>query len=89
MASQSVTASRIEYVADVYVEILKAESSGAIHVARYDSLTDEKKQEYVDMMTTVILKNGYLKSDTKKAQFFKANFPKSWQAAENEYKQCE
>ena len=83
-ASQSLISSKTEYVADVYVEILKAEESGAIHVVRYDSLPDEKKQEYVDMMKNVILKQGYLSSNSKKALFFKENFAEAWKIAQHE-----
>ncbi|MCL2839873.1 MAG: hypothetical protein FWE05_03785 [Defluviitaleaceae bacterium] len=83
-ASQPVTASRIEYVADVLVEILEAEKSGAVQIVRYDTLLDEKKQEFVDMMKLVILNQGYLTSNSKKSLFFKHNFPESWKAAEKE-----
>jgi len=83
-ASQSLIPSKTEYVADVYAEILKAEESGAIHVVRYDSLPDEKKQEYVDMMKNVILKQGYLSSNSKKALFFKENFAEAWKIAQHE-----
>jgi len=84
VARQSLVALRTEYVADVYAEILKDEESGATHVVRYDSLSDENKQEYVKMMKTVILKQGYLTNDSKKALFFKENFSEAWNIAENE-----
>jgi len=82
-AMQPVVVSKAEFISDVYTEILKAEKSGEIQVIRYNSLSDEKKQSFVEMMKTVILEHGYLASTSKKALFFKANFPESWKAAES------
>jgi len=82
MASQPIFASRVDFVADVYADILKAEQSGEIQIVRYKSLSNEKKQGYIDMMKSEIVNKGYLMSNSKKAMFFKDNFPKSWKAAE-------
>jgi len=74
--------SRVDFIVDVYAEILKAEQSGEVQIIRYGSLSSEKKNDYVNMMKEEILKNGYLASNLPKALFFKDNFPESWKAAE-------
>lgn len=82
-ANKPVTISEMEYVEDAYAEILKAEKSGDVQVIRYESLSDEKKQEIIEMMKNYILKNKFLSSDSKKARFFIKNFPEASAKAKN------
>ena len=67
-----------EYIADVYAEILNAEARGEVQIIRYESLSDEKKQEIIVMMENYIIKHGFLNSSSPKAEFMKMNFPQSW-----------
>ena len=83
-ARQPIKVANTEFITDVYAEILKAERSGEIQVIRYESLSDEKKQEITLMMRDNIIKNDWLQSDSLKARFFKDNFPQSWELAEKE-----
>ena len=76
-ARQPIKVVNAEFIADVYAEILKAERSGEVSVVRYESLSDEKKREIIEMMKNYIVKNNLLKNDSRKARFFKDNFPKS------------
>ena len=80
-ATQPMIAEFVEYIDDVYIEILKAEESGYVQVIRYESLCEEKKLEINDMMKNYIIKNGLLTADTPKARFFAENFSQSWQEA--------
>ena len=81
-ANKPVTVKTSEFVEDVYAEILKAEQSGEVQVIRYDSLSEEKKREIVDIMKNSIIRNNYLAVDTPKARFYAENFPQSWKDAE-------
>ncbi|MCL2363403.1 MAG: hypothetical protein FWC71_01930 [Defluviitaleaceae bacterium] len=83
VAYQPVIISRVDFVEDVYADILKAEQAGEVQIIRYNSLSDEKKQSYIDMMESEIANNGYIMSNSKKASFFKDNFPESWRAVKN------
>ena len=80
-ANKPVTIAAIEYIDDVYAEILKAENSGEVQIIHYESLSDEKKQEIVDMMRNSIIKNNFLTSSTPKARFYAQNFLQSWKEA--------
>jgi len=70
---------RVEYIADVYDEILKYENVGSVKVVRYETLTDERKQEIYEMMVYSIYKNNRTLKDTKKSAFYSDNFPEAWQ----------
>ncbi len=43
-SKKSVEVYDVEYVADAYEEILKAEKNGLIKIIRYDDMTDKKKE---------------------------------------------
>lgn len=82
VATEPIKVLQIEFIDNVYDEIIKAEQSGAVKVNHYEDLSDEKKAEIVEMMKQSILKNGLLFKDTEKSRFFKQYFPSSWKVAE-------
>ncbi len=84
VATTPVRVDKVEYIADVYTEILKAEKKGAVRIIRYEGLSEEKKSEINEMMKTSILKNNRLHESTSKSLFYKENFPAAWQAAKDE-----
>ena len=81
-SKRSIKAANVEFIEDVYSEILEEENSGAIKVVYYESLSDEKQMEIILMMRDYIIKNGWLKSDSLKARFFKEKFPQSLELAQ-------
>ncbi|MDR0905708.1 MAG: hypothetical protein LBN00_06000 [Oscillospiraceae bacterium] len=72
-----------EFVADVYSEILKAEQSGTARIIRYETLSNEKKAEIIEMMRDYITENQLLGSQSPKARFMRTYFPASWESATN------
>lgn len=74
-----VAVERVEYLADVYNEILTCEKEGVVKVIRYETLTDENKQDIYEMMVHSIYKNNRTFKDTKKSAFYRDNFPEAWQ----------
>ena len=82
MAKQAIAPSGEEYIEDVYTEIMKAAEDSTVQIIRFESLSDEKKQEITAMMKGYILKSNLLTADTPKSRFFKINFPTAWENAE-------
>lgn len=70
-----------EEVRDTYAEILKCEADGLVKVVRYETLSDERKFEIYEMILHSIYKNNYTASTSKKAMFYKDNFPQEWNYA--------
>ena len=83
-AEQSVSVVDVQFVEDVYAEILEAEALGEVRIIRYETLSDDRKQEITEMMKKYIVKNNFLSSDSLKARFFKDNFQQAREAAEFE-----
>ncbi|HBL84510.1 MAG: hypothetical protein A2Y17_06410 [Clostridiales bacterium GWF2_38_85] len=48
----------VEFIPDVYKEILKYEETGDIKVIRYEILTDEEKQDVYEMIVCSLYKSG-------------------------------
>ncbi len=80
ISTEPVKVTGVEYIDDVYAEILKAENRGVVRIIRYEDLTEKKKNEINEMMKNSILKNNRLHSTTAKSLFYKENFPAAWQA---------
>ena len=73
-----------ETVHDVYEEITQCEKAGAVNIVRYETLAEEKKQEYRDMMVYNIFKNDWLQvaHQARKAAFVREYFPDAWALAQ-------
>jgi len=81
VARQPATIARVEYVEDVYAEIIQAERDGKIEVRRYESHTPERRAEIDEMIRSTIITNNYLTCDSAKARFFADNFRQAWKRA--------
>ncbi|HBL84396.1 MAG: hypothetical protein A2Y17_04790 [Clostridiales bacterium GWF2_38_85] len=68
----------VEYIPDVYEEILKYEATGEVRVIRFETLTDGQKQDIFDMLVNYIYKNDMINQFTRKAEFYRNNFPDAW-----------
>jgi len=73
--------SKVEYVKDVYNEILNAEKHGRIEVNWYEFHSDERKAEITEMIKDYIITSNFLLSDSPKSRFFVENFPQAWELA--------
>lgn len=74
-----VTIKSVEYIPDVYDELLRYEANGDINVIRYNELTDERKQFYYDMALQYIYKMDFVNCTSKKAMFWRDSFPQAWE----------
>ena len=81
-ATHSVEIATTEVVPDVYAEILEACQRGEIRVIRYESLSEEKREEITEMMKTYIIRSGFFAENDAKAQFFCENFSRAWELAQ-------
>lgn len=69
----------VEFIPDVYKEILKYEATGDIKVIRYETLTDEEKHDIYRMIVCSLYKSGLTDKNTTKANFYRDNFSKAWE----------
>ena len=69
----------VEYISDVYEEILKFEAIGQVKVNRYENLTYKDKQDVYDMIVNSLYKSGMTDKNTPKAYFYRDNFPEAWE----------
>jgi len=77
--NQPVSINSKVFVPDVYEELLKYVQRGSIDVTRYESLSEDEKQDVFDMMVHLIFKNDWVNSTSKKADFFREHFPEAWE----------
>jgi len=68
----------VEFIPDVYKEIIKYEASGNIKVIRYETLTDQEKHNIYEMTVYSLYKSGLTDKNTVKANFYRDNFPEAW-----------
>lgn len=81
VSEKPVVIESVEYILDVYAELLEYEGKGDIYVIRYNELTDERKQFYHDMALQYIYKRNFTGCSSKKAMFWRDNFPQAWEYA--------
>ena len=77
--NQPVSINSKVFVPDVYEELLKYVQRGSIDVTRYESLSEDEKQDVFDMMVHSIFKNDLFNSSGKKAAFFREHFTEAWE----------
>lgn len=83
VSQNPVPVEEVEFIPDVYKEILKCEAAGTVKVIRYETLSSEQKQQMVDMAVHYIYKHDLIESDSKKAAFFQRNFSEAWNYVAN------
>ena len=83
-AKEPVVVTRAEYIDDVYDHIMKEESDGNVQIIRYESLSNEKKQEYIEGMKNFILEKNFLNVDSAQSRFWAKHYSQAWKLAEAE-----
>jgi len=73
----------VDFVEDVYAEILQAEREGRVVVSRYDALSDEKKAQITKNAAEYILRSNFLTAESPKARFYAEHFPLAWELAKS------
>jgi hypothetical protein len=72
---------RVDYILDVYKELLKYETSAKFKVLRYNEQSEKRQEELIDLIATAIVKSDFFKDNEAKAQFMKKHFVKAWEKA--------
>jgi hypothetical protein len=72
---------KVEYILDVYEELLKYEASGKFKVLRYNEQSEKRQDELINFIATAIVKSDFFKDNKAKAQFMKKHFVKAWEKA--------
>ncbi|WP_291573085.1 hypothetical protein [Clostridium sp. UBA4548] len=72
---------KVDYISDVYEELLKYEASGKFKVLRYNEQSKKRQDELIDLIAISIVKSDFFKDNEAKAQFMKKYFVKAWEKA--------
>lgn len=78
---ENTVVAKVDYIPDVYEELLKYEASGKFKVLRYNEQSEKRQDELIDLITTGIVKSNFLKDNEAKAQFMRKYFVKAWEKA--------
>ncbi|MCL2517854.1 MAG: PLP-dependent transferase, partial [Oscillospiraceae bacterium] len=73
-ATQPVPITAVEYIDDVYAEILKLIESGECKITRYEDWTDGEKQTHTAQMRSYIIKNKFFTDKPNRTHYFYSNF---------------
>jgi hypothetical protein len=81
---ESTVVAKVDYILDVYEELLKYEALGKLKVLRYKEQSEKRQEELIDLIATSIIKSDFFKCNEAKAQFMKKHFVKAWEKAINQ-----
>lgn len=81
-STESVDTEREEFIPNVYNELIKYEMTGELKVRRFNEQSEKRKNELIDMISQVIVKNDYIKNpNTPNAEFYRKYFTDAWKKA--------
>lgn len=81
-STETVAVEKEVLISDVYNELIKYEIAGRLTVKRYNEQSEKRKNELIDMIGQVIVKNDYIKNpDTPEAEFYRRYFTDAWRKA--------
>lgn len=81
-STESVDTEREEFIPNVYSELIKYEMTGELKVRRFNEQSEKRKNELIDMISQVIVKNDYIKNpNTPNAEFYRKYFTDAWKKA--------
>lgn len=70
-----------DVVQNCYLRILEYEKQGLLHINRYETLTEEKRQSEHKMILSAIKRQSLLRGKHPMAPFVKEKFPDIWEEA--------
>jgi hypothetical protein len=78
---ENTVVAKVNFILDVYEELLKYEALGKFKVLRYNEQSEKRQDELIDLIATDIVKADFFKGNEAKAQFIKKHFVKAWEKA--------
>lgn len=78
---ENTVVAKVDYILDVYEELLKYESLGKFKVLRYNEQSKKRQNELIGFVSTVIVKSEFFKDNESKAKFMKKHFVRAWEKA--------
>lgn len=72
---------KVEYIPDVYEELLRCEAAGRFKVVPYSEMSAARRGELLDSFAEEIVKAGFYENDKGYQQLLMKNFPKAWEKA--------
>ncbi len=81
MSKKDAIIKETDVVQNCYLRILEYEKQGLLHINRYETLTEEKRQSEHKMILSAIKRQGLLRGKHPMAPFVKEKFPDIWEEA--------
>lgn len=87
ISKKDIEVSKYDYIENVKTKILELVNEGKVKIIYYSEHSEEKKEELLNRIMFVILKNNLLNTESENALFYKKNFPDAWNEAKK-YQLC-
>ncbi|MGL5753085.1 MAG: hypothetical protein ACRCXT_21260 [Paraclostridium sp.] len=78
---ENVVVDKVEYINDVYDELLKYEELGKFKVLRYNEQSKKRQDELIDLISMHIMESNFFRSNEATAKFMKKHFVEAWEKA--------
>lgn len=72
---------KLEFVQDVYGELIKYEKLGKIKILRYNEQTLQRQEELNNMILTAIIRSNFYENSEARRGFYKKYFAEVWKKA--------
>ena len=80
-SEKDISVDHIEYIPDIYQELMKYEVLGEFKLFRFNEQSKEKQNELIDKSAGIIVKSDFFKDDQEKLKFYKKYFLAAWERA--------
>lgn len=81
ISKTDVIVQKTEIIQDCYLQILEYESQGLLHINRFETLSNEKRESEHKMIISEIKRNNLLNGKHPMASFVQEKFPEIWEEA--------
>lgn len=80
-SEKAISVASVDYIEDVYGEILHAEQTGEVRIVRYEMLDDDAKNEITKTICKLLIDENCFLGNSSKVHFFSHYFPQAWELA--------
>ena len=80
-SEKDISVDHIEYIPDIYQELMKYEVLRKFKLFRFNEQSKEKQNELIDKSAGIIVKSDFFKDDQEKLKFYKKYFSAAWERA--------
>ena len=71
----------VEFIPDVYAELLKYEASGQLRVLRFTEQSSDRQEELISLIAEAIRRSSFYENDEAHRSFMMKHFAQAWRKA--------